>query len=413
VNFDFESQDIERQALMAAMLRKQAMESAAQGMPQGQMISGRYVAPHWTQQLASTLNPVLQQAGAGNLENQVSGRKAVLSQAIEKARQDWLERMPQGTPAQPAQMSPEVQGNNPSAYVPPQQTATAAPAQLPSAMERMKWMAEGSRVPGNGPLALTLGKMMESEVTREDTQRARQEQAQLEAQLRLQQKQQELQARLEEAHMRGATQRDLAAMALEGRREIAAMAAGFKSEASEDRKERHAQLSTEKLGNAAQAIAPMVVTGQAVQDMLDRYGSGKSIPGVGYEARLAPEAIKREANVNRATIQRFANAVARSEIGLSQTLSEQAQQALSNMSNGRFSEDEFKAAWPEILAKTNASIDNLYGAYGPTVIDRYNSQGGNLKRVQSKKPQQTPEQRLQELRARKQATQGTVPEGTF
>ena len=113
--------------------------------------------------------------------------------------------------------------------------------------------------------------------------------------------------------------------------------------------------------------------------------------------------LKQEANVNRATIQRFANAVARSEIGLSQTLSEQAQQALSNMSNGKFSEDEFKRAWPEILAKTNASINNLQGAYGQKVLERYNSQGGNIRPIKPKGPVDTEDadkKRLLELRAK-------------
>ena len=403
MNFDFENQDIERQQALIDMLRQQAMQSATMGQPQGQMVSGRFVAPHWTQSLGASMMPALQQININRLDSQNQQRKAVLAQAISKAKQDWLAQMPQGTPAQ---MSPAVQGNNPSAFVPPQEIAPAMP---PSIGDRMKWLGQGASIPNNSVLTTTLGKMMESEISREDFQAARAasekamreertERAKADREARIEAKRMEIIGAMERAREQGATMAMIKQIEMQGRKEIAAMTAGFAREKFEQGIEEHLQRSTEKLANAATAIAPLVVTGQAVQDMLDRY-AGKSVPGVGYEALLTPPALKREANVNRATIQRFANAVARSEIGLSQTLSEQAQQALSNMSNGKFSEDEFKMAWPEILAKTNASITNLQGGYGPKVIERYNSQGGKLNLIKSS--QKSPEERLEELRRKK------------
>jgi hypothetical protein len=393
---------LEAQDMLAQLLRKQAMQGVQS--PEGQMISGHYVAPNILQHIAAAMQPGRQRDEASALEQATMKKRVMLQQALAQAQNQWMGEMPQGSPGMPAvapvQGAPIERGGqtNPEATGMP----GVAP-QLPSALERMRWVAKGSQIPGNSPLAQSLAKMMGEETTREDNQQARRENLTMQMQAQLQQKQMEIAARLEQARMQGANAMQLAAMNIEGRREVAAMMAGFKQDRAEGADEDRLQRSTERLGKAAEAIAPLVVTGQAVQDMLDRYKGGKSIPGVGYEALLTPPLIKREANVNRATIQRFANAVARSEIGLSQTLSEQAQQALSNMSNGKFSEDEFKLAWPEILAKTNASINNLQGAYGQKVLERYNSQGGNIRSIASKapvEPEDAQRKRLEELRAK-------------
>lgn len=421
MDYNFASQEAEllNQIQLAKMLRMQAMQSAGQGMPQGEMVSGIYVPPHWTQNLAAIINPVLQNYQASQAENASNAKQIMLKQAIAKAQEDWLSSMPQGTPAQPAQMVPAQQGNNPSAYMPEQQIAPAKPAMLPSAMEQMQWMGRGAQIPGTGPLTQALGNIMSAERTREDAQQARREQLEQQQAERLELKRLEIQARLQQAREQGASALVLKDIEMEGRFEIARIMSEHKGQASADRAAAradraadHLQRSTERLGAAAKEFAPLVVTGQAVQDMLDKY-EGKSIPGLGYEKLLSPFLLSKDANTNIALIQRFANAVARSEIGLSQTLSEQAQQALSNMTNGKFSEDEFRAAWPEILAKTNASIANLRGAYGPEVIDRYTEQGGKLNLIKSKKPTVTiptdeaaARKRQQELRA-KQASGAT------
>lgn len=392
---------LEAQDMLAQLLRRQAMQGVQS--PEGQMVSGHYVAPNILQHIAAAMKPGRQRDEAAALEQATMKKRVMLQQALAQAQNQWLGEMPQGTPGTPAvapvpgapierggQTNPEATG-----------TPGVAPV-LPSAMERMRWVAKGSQIPGNSPLAQSLAKMMGEEATREDNQQARRENLTMQMQAQLHQKQMEIAARLEQARMQGANAMQLAAMQIAGRQEVAAMMAGFKQDRVESADEDRIQRSTERLGKAAEAIAPLVVTGQAVQDMLDRYGN-KPVPGVGYEALLTPPLLKQEANVNRATIQRFANAVARSEIGLSQTLSEQAQQALSNMSNGKFSEDEFKRAWPEILAKTNASINNLQGAYGQKVLERYNSQGGNIRPIKPKGPVDTEDadkKRLLELRAK-------------
>jgi len=69
---DPESQALQRQKQYAAALLQQNQQ------PQGQMVGGRFVAPSWTQQLNSALNPVL---GAYML-NQADTKQTQLAEAI-------------------------------------------------------------------------------------------------------------------------------------------------------------------------------------------------------------------------------------------------------------------------------------------------------------------------------------------
>ena len=71
-----EAQDLARAQRMAQML-------SSQQMPEGQMISGRFVAPSWTQQLAGLVN-----AGTGAyFANEAENKQLKLA---EKLRQDQL-----------------------------------------------------------------------------------------------------------------------------------------------------------------------------------------------------------------------------------------------------------------------------------------------------------------------------------
>jgi len=388
MDYDFQSQQasVARQRALADMLRRQGMNAQ---QPQGRMVGNQFVAPS----IFERLNPVLQQ-GMGSYYDQEAGKaEQAYGQQVGQAQQDWQSRLPQATAAQ---VQPAQQGNNPSAYQPAQEISPAIPV---TTGQVLKHTMAGMQIPGNEKAAEAYNRGALAEITREDMQK----QQTAENALRLQQAREAKLIELQKAREQIANQLayhdmdnksrerakaadnalrlQIETMQIEAGKYREKLGSNERLVAQQDQQQ---QRSTERLAAAAQAVAPMVVTGQAVQDMLDSYGD-KSIPGVGYEALLAPVAIKKEANVNRAKVQRFANAVARSEIGLSQTLSEQAQQALSNMSNGKFSEDEFKAAWPEILAKTNASISNLHGGYGPEVVKRYTEGGGNLALIGPKK----------------------------
>jgi len=379
MDYDFQSQQatLARQRAMADMLRRQGAQAQ---QPQGSMVGGQFIAPSIFQRL----NPMLQQAMGSYYDQEAGKAEQAYGQQVGQAQQDWQSQLPQaiaaqnGTPMDGGGMTMEHQDS---------------PAMPVTTGQVLKHTMAGMQIPGNEKAAETYNRGALAEIGREDIQK----QQTAENALRLQQareaklldmqkarEQIENQLKYHEMDNQSRERAKAADNALRLQIEQMQIEAGKyreklgSSERIDMQRDQNMERNTQRLAAASQAIAPMVVTGQAVQDMLDSYKDKKSVPGIGYEAMFTPFALKQEANVNRAKIQRFANAVARSEIGLSQTLSEQAQQALSNMSNGKFSEAEFKAAWPEILAKTNASISNLHGGYGPEVLKKYTESGGNL-----------------------------------
>lgn len=178
-----QQQDLLRQIAMATALRKQA---DAQNMtPQeGQMVSGHYVAPHWTQQLASVINPLMAQSRAQQAEEAAAQKRTVLAQAVAQAQQKWMNEQPQGTPGAPAipavqavpgapierggQTNPEATGT---------QGAPAIPPAMPDQGAVLRHTLAGMRIPGNEKIAETYGKGMEGMLKREDDQAFRREEA--------------------------------------------------------------------------------------------------------------------------------------------------------------------------------------------------------------------------------------------
>lgn len=118
-----QQQDIERQRKMAEMLRGQS-----QAPTQGQMVDNHYVAPSITQHLAKLL------AGyaAGKTDEAANAKQQSLIDAMQTRTQTDLGKFNEAmrespeVPATPTQ--PEVQGNNPSAYMPEQAGQAAIPA---------------------------------------------------------------------------------------------------------------------------------------------------------------------------------------------------------------------------------------------------------------------------------------------
>ena len=100
-------EDVLRQIKIAEMLRRGAgAPGATPEMPQGQMVSGHYIAPHWTQQLAATVNPIFQQFNARQAENQADQKQSALASAVAKAKEAWASQMPTTTPATPEMPAP-------------------------------------------------------------------------------------------------------------------------------------------------------------------------------------------------------------------------------------------------------------------------------------------------------------------
>ena len=93
LNFNPELQDVSRQRKLADLLMAQGMQQ-----PQGQMISGRYVAPSWTQQLNPMANVLASQAVSGRADTQQTQMAAALRQKQAEAMQNYV-KASQGEPA--------------------------------------------------------------------------------------------------------------------------------------------------------------------------------------------------------------------------------------------------------------------------------------------------------------------------
>jgi hypothetical protein len=99
-------QQLNRQQRMAEMLMQQNQQ------PQGQMISGRYVAPAWTQQLA----PVVNQLTGAYLANKGDEKATALAQQLRTGRnaaEESIINKMTGTPAQATELAGPYTGNIP------------------------------------------------------------------------------------------------------------------------------------------------------------------------------------------------------------------------------------------------------------------------------------------------------------
>lgn len=86
--------ELQRKQQLANILTQKGME-----LPQGQMVSGRYVAPSWTQQLSNLFN-VYQ---GKNLQEQATKEQAALSKALREQQTKGLEEFISSGQAQPEQ----------------------------------------------------------------------------------------------------------------------------------------------------------------------------------------------------------------------------------------------------------------------------------------------------------------------
>jgi hypothetical protein len=429
-------EDVLRQIRIAEMLRRGAgAPGATPEMPQGQMVSGHYIAPHWTQQLAATVNPIFQQFNARQAENQADQKQSALASAVAKAKEAWASQMPTTTPATPEMPAPP-QGPPTEGGVQPAQVGTipAQPAMLPSAVERAKYLARGLQIPGNEGAVGIAGKTMGEEVTREDTQQARKEnlaaqtaaarqnkldqlefqRQQLEAQMNDRNTSREQQAIL--ARERDQTLRAIAAGNQEVRREIAANKGnGGLSPAQQAVQDRFISTQAEHVSRRAEQLAPMLQSAQVVQDMLDengvdlKTGKTKPIEGLGYVGKLPGFMLSEAGSVNRAKVKAFANSMLRAQAGLSQTLSETENANLELLANGNYTQKEFERVWPTVMAKINSSIDNLQAGAEPEAWAKYAARGGRLNKIESKRVagetalSPADQARLEQLRAAKAA----------
>lgn len=138
---DAEAENLERRKKYADMLRQQAGQT-----PQGQMVSGIYVAPSWTQHAANLLKSYM----AGQEDRSVGEDKQKLAQALQARRDNWLGQMPQGE-------------------------ADATPEKM------ISWALQGSQIdPQAAGLGLKYGDHIQARQARADEMKARAEQRQQE-----------------------------------------------------------------------------------------------------------------------------------------------------------------------------------------------------------------------------------------
>lgn len=158
------------------------------------------------------------------------------------------------------------------------------------------------------------------------------------------------------------------------------IAAAARAESAEQKRQGALEKDVQALSKRGEDIAPLVQAARDVDEMLTRYGD-RSIPGVGYTAMLPGVALSKEGTVNRARVQAVANALLKAQSGAAVTLSESERFAAEMLANGKYSEAEFRAAWPQLLARINAGIGNLEAGFRPEVLDTYRGRGGNISRI--------------------------------
>lgn len=397
-NLQQQQEALLRSAVYAAMLRKQAMSSENGNMPQGQMVSGHFVAPSIMQHIAAVANPLMQKYDANVAEGQASQQQSILQQAIAAAKQRAIAGFPQGTPGQDAM--PEQQGNNPSAYSPAQE---AVAPQLPNAMDRVKWLGQASQIPGFAPTAAGMDKIMGEEITREDKQKeaqsilkqtlAAQRQNKLDS---LMQQAEALRMRMEDRSLDRELRAQLAAQSASVRMQMAQLTKGTNDQLSAAQQATYERGINEQLRHLETVVKPVASiarSAQDIQNLLEKYydpktKTYKSIPGVGFTSVLGDKlgiaeslgAIPESSTANAATIQRFINSNLRSNAGLSQTLTEQLN-TMKEMLAGKYTQKQFIENWQRVVRALNDDLRDSLAGFDAEPKARYKAAGGQIEGV--------------------------------
>lgn len=135
--WEAQQQDIQDQRRYADLLRQQSMEAA----PQGNMVSGIYVAPSWTQSLSHALKGW--QARQAN--DQATEQEKRLGLQMQQDLNSWIASKPTDKPAMMTQADTDESG------------APIAPRQIPAVpatdQERMAWALRGLSNPLSAGIA--------------------------------------------------------------------------------------------------------------------------------------------------------------------------------------------------------------------------------------------------------------------
>jgi len=134
------------------------------------------------------------------------------------------------------------------------------------------------------------------------------------------------------------------------------------------------QLQQTKLPNLGASISNL-------NDLLKKYEGKSDIPGVGVVegSGLIPGFLRSTEGANvKSAIQGVANDLLQLYSGAAVTLPEAERRELEMMSGGRFSEENFKSAWPRIVSRFNATVGNLSAGVSDAVRQEYSSRPGAM-----------------------------------
>lgn len=151
---------IAQQKRMSEALRKQMPKT-----PEGEMISGHYVAPSWTQQLA----PLLGQAQAGYVDYKYGEAEKDMATQAAAARDKWIGGIPKAVDAVNKTSIEGLGGRE------KQIETEVSPAKPLTEDQVIQHQIAGMEIPGNEKAAQVYGQGALARITREDNQAARRE----------------------------------------------------------------------------------------------------------------------------------------------------------------------------------------------------------------------------------------------
>jgi hypothetical protein len=212
--FEARQQLIEQRKRMLTELMKHQVEGSTPRMPQGQMVGGQFVNPHWSEYLAAGLQPALTAWQTSAAEKQLAQDQSEYSKADQAAGAQHVAQRPSSRVEQDAPQ--DIAGNIVQG---PERTVA------PTAQEMSAWAQKGSAIPSRKKVMEAL--IADQEVNapireeartqknldREDTQQARKDALDANLQVRREQ----LRQNAEEALQRSQDTQ----LAIEQRREAA------------------------------------------------------------------------------------------------------------------------------------------------------------------------------------------------
>lgn len=202
---------IERQRQLAQLLVQQGLQP-----PQSQMVSGRYVAPSWTQYLSQGLANYRGQ----QMQKEADAKQKALAAQLQGRKDAWMQSMPQGQKAQTmdmGQIDPSMAQYG---------SIETTPAKDPSADEYLQWALKGMQIdPNSAQLGMKMADRQEGRQAQREQQAAMREQRMQELQMRMQDARLSAQERMAAQQEAARLQREFQAqMAAENRQHQAGLA---------------------------------------------------------------------------------------------------------------------------------------------------------------------------------------------